>query len=62
MVDDTLTRFPILISQVADTVCSICETDTKVNGDFNPYKLGFARVGGNSANGYEIYHISCCEG
>ena len=61
MVDDTLTRFPTLISQVADTVCSICGTDTKVNGDFNPYEIGFFRVGGNSANGYEVYHISCCE-
>ena len=59
--DDILTRFSILAPQVTDTVCSICGTDTKVNGDFNPYELGIARIDGNSANGYEMYHISCCE-
>ena len=59
---DTLKRFPTLTLQCADTICFICKTETKVNGDTNPYDLGFARVGGNSANGYEIYHISCCNG
>jgi hypothetical protein len=58
----TLGRFSTLLPLCVDTVCTICGKETSVNGDYNPFDLGFARVDGNSANGYEIYHISCCEG
>jgi len=56
-VSDTLNSFPTVAQQYADTICFICGTETFVSDD-----VGFARVGGNSANGYEVYHISCCKG
>lgn len=56
-----LERFVFCMPQVKNTVCIYCEIDTCVNGDYMPTELSFARVNGNSANGYEVYHTSCLE-
>ena len=58
--DNILTRFPYLWAQTAVKNCFICGKTVEFNGDVNPSELNFSRVDGNSANGYEVYHISCC--
>lgn len=59
---DTLANFPIYLKQVVSTSCLVCGKDTSANGDYNPFAVGFARVDGDSANGYEMFHLVCVEG
>ena len=61
-VSDTLANFPLYLAQTASTSCFVCGKDTSENGDFNPFAVGFSRVDGDSANGYEMHHLVCVEG
>jgi len=61
-VDNTLALFPFYLRQTKSTLCSVCHEDTMKDGDFHPFSVGFSRVDGNSANGYEMYHLVCVEG
>ena len=38
--------------------CCFCEQNVD-EGDVYNDNLGFSRIGGDSANGYEAYHWSC---
>ena len=60
---DTLAKFPLYLAQTKSTKCFVCGEDTMtVGGDFHPFFIGFSRIDGDSANGYEMHHLLCIEG